>query len=635
MKIDNMDRNPLLIENLNYLFNKNLLFFKYHRPDLYEKFHNFELTNVRLVVDENGEINFFYKDLIGYPYDPAKFCKDQVDNYGKNSYEVSVNPSNKPTPDTLFHNYLKKLSDLYSFDKYPPYERDPDNKNLTILTIIGVGLGYHIEYLIQKFDVGHLIIYEPDHELFYISLYTTDWENVFRHFEKKNGTIYLHLKPNIKPIIQNIKEINPVLANYSIIYNHFNDHNTIVSIVRELSLLFRGFGFYDDEKWSVQHTSANLKYFIPVYSPMNTAKTIDKNATAFIVGAGPSLDNEIETIKKYRDRVVVFSCGTALKTLEKNGIKPDFHMEIERTYDTYEALKTIDPNYLKEITIIGNSTLHPDVFPLFKNRFMFLKVFDSGAKLFPQFVPHLGFSNPTVGNAAMAMVTDLGFKNIYLFGVDMGFKDPHYHHSHDNVAMDQNTQFYMQQMEGRKQVDGNFCDKVYTTSTLLWSKDMIEAVLHLYTDVNAYNCSDGAKIFGTIPLKSDNIDIPATNIPKEETIDVVKAYFSDEYLKHMQLDKAVSDFYEPILEILDNLIYVLTSKKIIIRLQLADVFYYMYHYVRQSPMLKGIVLHFQLLIYLYAFLEKDESVAVDGVNKGLDIFKELLEKVKDDILSQF
>jgi len=64
-------------------------------------------------------------------------------------------------------------------------------------------------------------------------------------------------------------------------------------------------------------------------TPLNELKDIYKGKTALIVSAGPTLDLNIETIKRNRDKVVIFCVGTAIKALIKNGITPDFLNMIE------------------------------------------------------------------------------------------------------------------------------------------------------------------------------------------------------------------------------------------------------------------------------------------------------------------
>ena len=46
---------------------------------------------------------------------------------------------------------------------------------------------------------------------------------------------------------------------------------------------------------------------------------LEKNLPAFIVGSGPSLDQSIAAIKRLQGQAIVFSCGTGLLPLLRNG----------------------------------------------------------------------------------------------------------------------------------------------------------------------------------------------------------------------------------------------------------------------------------------------------------------------------
>ena len=95
-------------------------------------------------------------------------------------------------------------------------------------------------------------------------------------------------------------------------------------------------------------------------------------APVFLVGAGPSLDRDLAHLKRLRDRAVVVSCGTALPLLLANGVRPDFHCEMERV--------PLVPTLLKEaqgahgfdgITLIAAATTHPEACALFEHVWLY------------------------------------------------------------------------------------------------------------------------------------------------------------------------------------------------------------------------------------------------------------------------
>lgn len=55
------------------------------------------------------------------------------------------------------------------------------------------------------------------------------------------------------------------------------------------------------------------------------------DAPAVIVGAGPSLDLTVSTLKEYSDKAYIIACDGALQTLLKNKVIPDYIVSMEDT----------------------------------------------------------------------------------------------------------------------------------------------------------------------------------------------------------------------------------------------------------------------------------------------------------------
>ena len=616
--MESYDSVDLTLQCINDTFNNNMKLLEQKAPDIHKMFLNFTPANGSLSIEENGEINIIVNNEKIYPYNPEDFARKQVETF-RNPNKVNIPGIDEYTYDSQFllHKYLHQIADMAK-------THQPPKDYAALMIVIGIGLGYHIEYLMAKFDIKHLIIYEPNIEIFYLSLCTVNWQKIFEDFDSRNGTLNLVLSDDVNAIVNKVKTINPVFINKALVYQHLEDKQVFSSLSEKILSLGLGFGFYDDEKWSLQHTIANIKNKVPVCSgsvPPNLPP-------AFIIGAGPSLDDTIEVIKKYKDKAIVFSCGSALRTLEREGIKPDFHIEIERTHDTYDALDSIDHAFLKELSIIGNNTLHPEVFGLFGSSFMFVKGNDTGMLLFPDSIRRIEYSNPTVTNAGLALAIDSGFENIYLFGVDMGFKDPCIHHSGANIAMDRNNKFYCSEILNRMEVDGNFGGRVYSTPLLLSSKDTIESLLSLNNSINVYNCSDGAKIKRTITLEGAMVKINEM-YPKDYAIQNIKNRFSNNYLQDFDLSRSLRQLYNETSEIIDLLLSFL-DKEIKDSNEIVDIFYLMYQKTNKCILLRGSVLHFQNLIYSYCLTTKNE---IDFINKSFLIFKNFLDNVRADIVS--
>jgi len=96
---------------------------------------------------------------------------------------------------------------------------------------------------------------------------------------------------------------------------------------------------------------------------MHVLKDKFKNKPAVILSAGPSLDKNIENLKPYRDKVVVFCVGVAFKTAVKHGIIPDFVAVIDNKKEI------IDIPEIADVNLIASTNTFEGIFELKPKRF--------------------------------------------------------------------------------------------------------------------------------------------------------------------------------------------------------------------------------------------------------------------------
>ncbi len=86
-------------------------------------------------------------------------------------------------------------------------------------------------------------------------------------------------------------------------------------------------GFFDDEQIGFAHTFHNINAGYAFFSHGAATESLPP---VLLVGNGPSLDSHVNFIRQHQADSIIISCGTALSSLAKVGIKPDFHVEMER-----------------------------------------------------------------------------------------------------------------------------------------------------------------------------------------------------------------------------------------------------------------------------------------------------------------
>ena len=647
-----------MYSTLEAQYKKNILFINQNYSGLYNGIINANISHLKIHPTQFG-ININLNDNMIYPQNIDAAIDSQVDKFLAKPTSILQNPCiyNQNAGTELSYKLLGKIEDIspYCEETFKEYSLNPNLNTLPIMIIAGIGNGKHIERLLEKTDIKHLIIIDKDFTFLKLSMHIIDWGKIISYFNRPGYTIdfYISNQANQLPyaILNDISENNPYKAYYIPYYTHYNSpffDEIKKHFLDKFQLLFQGLGFIDDELNSLRKTLKNLDHNIPVYMGSND---IPKNSTLFIVASGPSLDNDIEYIKKHKDDVVIFSCGTALRILEKNGITPDFHFEIEREEEIHDVLQQYTSKHIRDkVALVGLNVLYDKVFTEdFKESYLYFRGSDAGASIVPMDIPKLSHPNPTVTNGAISFASEFSWDKIYLFGADMGFKDINKHHSKDAFMYSKkNTTFDWHAEIGTdvtNHLEANFGgEKIYCTSVFFWTKQNIENLL-ITKDITIFNCSDGVKIEKTIPFHAK--DIVIEKIKKKKAIKAIKKNFkdlkTDEPTFRENYKVQVDIFYRMI----DNIKAEISKKEI---KSFADIFLVLdnsFDIFRQmettldkeyktkkllgTTLLRGTIASAYSTIYTHTLATYDLQKAIIFTNKSFDIVVLYLENLKKEV----
>ncbi|MGC9006364.1 MAG: motility associated factor glycosyltransferase family protein [Sulfurihydrogenibium sp.] len=605
--------------------------------------------DVSIDIKNNGEINLLVGSNPVLPTDrPLEFYKKQFEDFVKDPgfLTISALPSNVDGYDGVLHfETTKKFSQLPIYSKIDRNSLVLDMKTMPLVIIFGLGLGYHLQWLVEKFDVYHIIVVDIDFELIKPSLYTINWKKILDSITSKKGSISFIVETEnpldgIMALVNKIKQLHPAFGTYAFVYEHYE--NDFINLAKDYlkdrySEVIQGFGFFDDEIWAVEHTYGNIKNKIPVY--YGNYKVGPDTMPAFIVASGPSLDETIDLVKEHKDKAVIFSCGTALKRLMKEGIVPDFHVEIERTKDTYDKLMyQYDEEYFKNLFLTAASNVYPDTFLLTGKSAMFLKGGDSGMLFFENVknIERLEPVNPTVTNGATMLALSMGFRELYFFGTDFGFVNPKKHHASKTVYEDKDFFAYKEEFENYFEVKGNFRETVYTEPIYNYSRIVLESQLSVFKNagLKAFNLSDGAYINGTTPLKKEDFKLETPKYTKQEVLEFLYKNFRTDYLEIINPEESLKKYVEESKKTADQLIelhqklYQVKDKPTLIQ-TLTEINHYIMNLpLQQHTLFRGSLWHFHTYIYNTTFRIVNSEDFLTFIKDATDIVLEFLEKSK-------
>ncbi|GMB95729.1 6-hydroxymethylpterin diphosphokinase MptE-like protein [Helicobacter sp. NHP22-001] len=297
----------------------------------------------------------------------------------------------------------------------------------------------------------------------------------------------------------------------------------------------RGWGSFEDEMLGFTNTLKNLKTNPPFLRPKRI-KPID--LPICIVGNGPSLDGLLPFLKEHGDKMIIFSCGTALKVLKKAGVSVDFQIEIERIDYLKEVLESAP---LEDTPLICGNMLNPKALAYAKEAYMFMRGGSGSAYL----DPHLSveFSAPFVGNAGAALAS-LFSHTLILCGLDCGYIEGQAKHAKGSYYGTESSFIPPNALEVRS----NFGDsKVFSDGLFLLSAKQMEQLFKQGKN-QVYNLSSGAFIENTTPLRAQ--DLKLTGGKKDRAIRRIKNAFKP--LKLSPPIEGFNAFKETLAELLNT-----------------------------------------------------------------------------------
>ncbi|MEA3513165.1 MAG: 6-hydroxymethylpterin diphosphokinase MptE-like protein, partial [Campylobacterota bacterium] len=229
-----------------------------------------------------------------------------------------------------------------------------------------------------------------------------------------------------------------------------------------------------------------------------------------VVGAGPSLDKNIDWFCQHKDSFIIVSVGASLPTLLKYNITPDIVVEVHPELDMLATYKKFNKDNLKDIIFLGANQIPKELLEQFNidNSFIFLTNMI--------IKEHLGVKTGTsVGNVAIYLSLMFQPKELYFLGIDFALSSEGTTHTDSHAyrkKLDDTTQMDIKQKnyihEGNLfAVKGNLKESVLTNSLFYKFLEGANNELSLYKNNNIFNLSDGAYIENTTPLKADDVEI--------------------------------------------------------------------------------------------------------------------------------
>ncbi|TKI72844.1 motility associated factor glycosyltransferase family protein, partial [Lysinibacillus mangiferihumi] len=232
--------------------------------------------------------------------------------------------------------------------------------NVNHVLVIGVGLGYHIKGIVRKYPNMQFSIFEPNLQVLHAFLNFFDLSeikeknliNVFHSLEdivNVEKLLRLVIKSSTMAIFPTALRMDKEKIEQVIFYIKDQLNDKKFNLLTDVTFQMR---------WT-QNSILNLAEVVQTPNLFLHTKAVSylKGASVILVSAGPSLDLEIENLKKIKkDRsAYIFAVGSAVNTLIANEIMPDALFSYDPTEKNANVVQKIKELQLPIPLIFGSS----------------------------------------------------------------------------------------------------------------------------------------------------------------------------------------------------------------------------------------------------------------------------------------
>lgn len=374
--------------------------------------------------------------------------------------------------------------------------------------IVGLGNIHYLEEVTRHTDQSvMLFIYEPSFTIFYKVLELVDLQKIFanhlvvlcveginaEHYEvlmrqMLNGDRVAIMKnfilPNyeelfLEPVYKFVKSLDKIVKEYRITVNTLIEF----SPVRVENI------FNNMNAIRVGYKAGQLQDILPLDVP------------AIVVSAGPSLNKNIQELKRAKNKAFIIAVDTAMKPLLNAGIVPDMFAIV----DGLKPLHLVEVEESRQIPLVTTDDAAKAILEYHQGKKFF---YDQGRRYINHIyeMNHKSFEGLIVGGSvatlAISLVCHVGFKTVILVGQDLAY-------TNNRTHADGTFHEKMEEIDtsGYKMVEGNVEKQVPTDVAMDGYREWIEDFIthwRRYVDIKVINATEGgAKIKGTevMPLK--------------------------------------------------------------------------------------------------------------------------------------
>ena len=399
------------------------------------------------------------------------------------------------------------------------------------LFIYGLGNGVLLKGILGNLAHSTTVVFEPEIEIIYIVLHLIDFS------AEITGSRLVIFQTDVMEFIHyytivRLKDVLSCARLYSLFVSSpfYERYTSDMSLINEN--MTKAFMQYlriagnngADSMIGVNHTTLHIPDMLEAIPLSHIKKQRSKKTkTAIIVSTGPSLDKQLELLKKAQSHATIISVDASYSILKAHGIKPDYATTMERCPETSEFFNSPVSAFDDEIIFCATTLTHPNTVKYLKGR--------NSSYIFRPLPYEFGFDDedfgylcagPSAAHFAFDLAAYLEHEKIIFIGQDLAYGKGRSTHATGHIATEAAELDKLADTEYAPAYGGDGMVETMMTWNLFrqyFEADIVK-IKSLYKNLQIYNCTEGgARIAGTT-------EVPFKEILENEVLTEIKPYFS-------------------------------------------------------------------------------------------------------------
>lgn len=380
----------------------------------------------------------------------------------------------------------------------------------------GVGLGYHVEEFLKRYPDKFFTLYEPNRDIFKCFLSHKRLDQLHRRFIKsiylvKNGTDAESFAADfLNRYIERISFItHPAYERifaeeFTKFKAHFVEH-------ARFSFMNRGTIIAHEKRWTI-NSMVNFVGNLNNPSIFHCDKSLFSKKPALLVAAGPSLDDELDNLRKIKKdgTAYIFAVSSAIKALVAHDILPDAVVSMDPHHTNFNTFQELVEKGIDSVPLIYGTSIGFECLDYYKGPKLYMTMDRDWVS--PYFFKYPGEKRleivndaPSVAVTTLQLLGELGFDPIFFVGQNLAMRNNQAYangikfesHQHgEGVTRDHMATDY--DRRGTFEVEGVDGGMVVTNPAYYAFKKTLEQRMKMYPGRRYINTTrGGAKIEGS------------------------------------------------------------------------------------------------------------------------------------------